>query len=143
MDNMRIKIFAVFAVFWLTQVPAFAVEEAYHRYEAGFRNFLTCELTRTDATDHFKGKAFKITMISLHDIQQESGMKILTGAVQCFAGDEYKTLYAAIGVQPLADKEVVSYYTIRKKDFSILATELLRFPYMERCPWSQYWINPD
>ncbi len=140
---MRIKILISLLFFCLTSLPVLAVEEEYNRYEASFKNFLTCELTRTDAVNHFKGKDFTITMISLHGISQESGMKILTGAVQCFVGDEYKTLYTAVGVQPLADKEVVSYYTIRSQDFSILATELIRFPYKERCPWSQYWIDLD
>jgi hypothetical protein len=124
-------------------MPVMAEEDEYQRYEASFRNFLTCELTRTDAVNHFKGKDFKITMVNLHGIQQESGMKILTGAVQCYVGDENKLLYVAVGVQPLAGKEIVSYYTIRKKDFSILATELIRFPYKERCPWSRYWVDLD
>ncbi|WDP88063.1 MAG: hypothetical protein HUN05_13450 [Desulfobacter sp.] len=120
-----------------------AKDSEYNRYDAGFKNFLTCELTRTDAEDHFKGKDFTITMISLHSIVQESGIVILTGAVQCFVKDEYHTLYPAVGIEMLAGKEVVFYYTIRKKNFSILATELIRFPYKERCPWTRYWIDQD
>ena len=61
---------------------------------------MTCELTRTDARNHFKGKSFKITMIDLFDIQRESGM-VITGAVQCFVEDRYQTLYAALGVDLL------------------------------------------
>ncbi|MCG8618772.1 MAG: hypothetical protein MI802_21335 [Desulfobacterales bacterium] len=127
----------------LLATPGFTQDEAYDRYEASFRNFIKCELTRTDAMDHFKGKAFKITMVNLHGIRNESGIKILTGAVQCFAGDTYHTLYTAVGVTQVAGKEIVSYYTIRKKRFSILATELIRYPYMERCPWSRYWVDLD
>jgi hypothetical protein len=127
----------------LITIPGFSQDEAYDRYEASFRNFIKCELTRTDAVDHFNGKSFKITMVNLHGIRNESGIKILTGAVQCFAGDAYHTLYTAVGITQVAGKEVVSYYTIRKKRFSILATELIRYPYMERCPWSRYWVDLD
>ncbi|MBU0972148.1 MAG: hypothetical protein KKC20_15960 [Proteobacteria bacterium] len=120
-----------------------AQDNEFTRYEMSFKNFLTCELTRTDARNHFKGKSFKITMIDLFDIQRESGMVIITGAVQCFVEDRYLTLYAALGVETIIDKETVSYYTVRSTDFSILATELIRFPYKERCPWSQYWVDTD
>lgn len=130
-------------VVWLTGMPAYGQDDAYTGYEASFRNFLTCELTRTDAVNHFKGKPFKITMVSLHGIQNESGMKILVGAVQCFVEDRYRTLYAAVGVRKVAGKDVVSYYTVRDKQFSILASELIRYPYMERCPWSRYWVDLD
>ncbi|WDP93416.1 MAG: hypothetical protein HUN04_26335 [Desulfobacter sp.] len=123
--------------------PVKAEDNEYDKYAAGFKNFITCELTRTDAADHFKGKPFTITMVSLHDIRPESGMKILCGAVQCFVDGGYRTLYVAVGVEPVAGREKVSYYTIRKKTFSILASELFRFPYMERCPWTRYWIDLD
>lgn len=121
--------------------PVGAAENEFSRYEAGFKNFLTCELTRTDAVNPFKGEPFTITMINLHDIQLESGMGILTGAVQCFVKDTYKMLYPAVGVEKVAGKEKVSYYTIRNHDFSILASELIRYPYKQRCPWSRYWTN--
>jgi len=117
--------------------------DGYAKYEAGFKNFLTCELTRTDAVDHFKGKEFTITMINLHGVQKESDLTILTGAVQFFLGEKYQTLYVAIGVETLVDKEVVSYFIIRKNKFSILATELIKFIYQERCPWSRYWVDLD
>jgi hypothetical protein len=120
-----------------------AQADDFAKYEMSFKNFLTCELTRTGAANHFKGKAFKITMIDLFEIQQESGMVIITGAVRCVVGDRYQNLYAAIGVETILNKEQVTYYTIRTNDFSILATELMRFPYKERCPWSQYWVDTD
>lgn len=123
--------------------PAAASDDAFSGYEAGFKNFITCELTRTDAVDHFKGKPFKITMINLHNLQPESDMTILTGAVQSFVQDRYITLYAAVGLETIAGKEKVSYYVIRPKSFSILATELLKYPYKERCPWARYWIDLD
>ena len=129
----------------LILMPSFllAQDNEFTKYEMSFKNFLTCELTRTDARNHFKGKSFKITMIDLFDIQRESGMVIVTGAVQCFVEDRYQTLYAALGVETIIDKEKVSYYTVRESDFSILATELIRFPYKERCPWSRYWVDTN
>jgi len=120
-----------------------AESQEFAKYEMGFKNFLTCELTRANAQDHFQGKAFKIIMIDLFDIQSESGMVIITGAVQCFVEDNYFTLYAALGVETILGIEQVTYYTIRKKDFSILATELFQFPYKEGCPWSRYRIDTN
>jgi hypothetical protein len=115
----------------------------FSKYEMSFKNFLTCELTRTGAINHFKGKSFKITMIDLFEIQRESDMVIITGAVRCAIEDHYQILYVALGVETILEKEQVTYYTVRPKDFSILATELLRFPYKERCPWSRYWVDID
>ena len=117
--------------------------DEFEGYKAAFKNFVTCELTRTDAEDHFKGLPFKITMVSLHSVTRESGLTILTGAVQCQVKDRYETLYPAVGVERVVDKDQVTYYTIRRKRFSILATELFKYPYTERCPWSRYWINLD
>ena len=133
----------MFVAVLLAATPVHAQDKDYNRYEASFKNFITCELTRTDAVEHFKGKAFKITMINLHGIRNESGIKIFTGAVQCFAGDQYQTLYTPVGVTQMAGKDIVSYYTIRKERFTILATELIRYPYMERCPWTRYWVDLD
>jgi hypothetical protein len=115
----------------------------FSELEMSFKNFITCELTRTEAMNPFNGKPFKITMIDLFDVQMESGLQIVTGAVQCFVDNQSLTLYAAVGITKLLEKEQVSYYTIRDKDFSILATELFRFPYKERCKWSQYWVDID
>lgn len=123
--------------------PLCADEFEFNRLEASFKNFLKCELTRTGATQHFKGKAFTISMIDLFDIQDESDLKIITGAVECFVVDKHITLYAAVGLKTIIGKEQVAYYTIRDKDFFILATELIKFPYKERCKWSQYWIDID
>jgi len=123
--------------------PLRADEFEFNRLEMSFKNFLKCELTRTDATQHFQGKDFTISMIDLFDIQNESDLKIITGAVECFVVDKHITLYAAVGIKMIMGKEQVAYYTIRDKDFSILATELIKFPYKERCKWSQYWIDID
>jgi len=122
---------------------AYAADNEYSPYAAGFKNFLTCELTRTDAVDHFKGKAFTITMINANDVRRESGITIITGAVQCFVQNKYTTLHAAVGVEKIAGKEKISYYTIRKQNFFILASELMRFQYKERCPWTRYWVDLD
>ena len=121
----------------------YADDSDFNKIEMSFKNFIICELTRTDATNHFDGKSFKITMINLFDVQIKSDIKIVTGAIDCFVGDKYLTLYTAIGITKILEKEQVSYYTIRNNDFSILATELIRFPYKERCKWSQYWVDID
>lgn len=131
----------IFGFFMST--PLAADDFEFTRIEMSFKNFITCELTRTDAVNHFNGKPFKITMIDLFDIQSESDIKIVSGAVECFVVDKHLTLYTAVGLISIMDKEQVVYYTIRNKDFSILATELIKFPYKERCKWSQYRIDID
>ena len=118
-------------------------EFEFNALEKSFKNFIRCELTRTEATNHFKDQPFTITMIDLFDVQDESDLRIITGAVQCFVGNAHKTLYTAVGVKSILGKEQVVYYIIRKSDFSILATELIKFPYKERCKWSEYWIDTD
>ncbi len=122
-------------------VMARADEADFRKEEMSFKNFITCELTRTDAFDHFGGKLFNITMIDLFDVWMESDIKMVTGAVQCFVENRYQTLYAAVGLVRTLGREQVAYYTIRQQDFSILATELMRYPYKERCDWLEYWID--
>jgi hypothetical protein len=122
--------------------PLFAEESSeYERVRMSFTNFIRCELTRTNATDHFKGKPFKITMVSLFDTVQEGDILIVTGAVDCFVIDKHVTLYVALGVRTLMDQAKVDFFVVRKQDFTILATELMRYPYKERCAWTQYWID--
>lgn len=134
-----------FLIFTIVFLPwnSHADDSGYNEMEMCFKNFITCELTRTEATNHFNGKPFKITMIDLFDVQRESDVQIVTGAVQCFVDGQSLTLYVAVGITKILEKEQVSYYTVRDKDFSILATELFRFPYKERCKWSQYWVDID
>ena len=115
----------------------------YERTRMSFVNFVRCELTRTNAKNHFKGKPFEITMINLFDAIQEGELLILTGAVDCFVETRHEILYVAVGVKYLMGNEKVSYFLVRKEDFSILATELMKYPYKERCGWSQYWIDID
>ena len=140
---MKIRHILMVWILVMAAGKAWAAGDEHARYAAGFKNFLTCELTRTSAISPFNGKAFAITMIRLHNIRPESGMRILTGAIQCSVSGEYKTLYAALGVKKLEDRQVVAYYTLRKTDFSILATELMTYPYKERCPWARYWVDTD
>ena len=104
---------------------------------------MTCELTRTNAVSYFKGKSFKITMIDVFDVTHESDLTIVTGTIDCFVEDRHQVLYAAVGLKEILEKKQVLYLTIRPKDFSILATGLIKFPYKERCKWSQYWIDID
>jgi hypothetical protein len=123
--------------------PLLADDYAFNVMNKSLTNFITCELTRTNAKNYFKGKSFKITMIDLFDIQQESDLTIVTCAIDCFVENSHQILYAAVGVKEILGKKQVLYLTIRPKDFSILATELIRFPYKERCPWTQYWVDID
>lgn len=145
LNHMKSKSILLFLVFTAAFFPwnCHADDSDFNKIEMSFKNFITCELTRTDATNHFKGKPFKITMIDLFDVQIESDIRIVTGAVECFAGDQSLTLYAAVGITKILEKEQVSYFTIRNKDFFILATELIQFPYKERCKWLQYWVDID
>ncbi|MEA2059452.1 MAG: hypothetical protein U9P10_02800 [Thermodesulfobacteriota bacterium] len=118
-------------------------QAGYEEIKMCFHNFIRCELTRTDAQDYFNGKSFEINMINLFDAVQEGDMLIATGAVKCAVDDQYVTLYTAVGVKPLLGSDKVFYFLVRKNDFSILATELARYPYKERCPWSRYWVDLD
>lgn len=122
---------------WAADIPA------YERTRMCFTNFVRCELTRTGAVSHFNGKPFEITMINLFDAVHEGGLLIVTGAVDCFVGDKHQVLYAAVGVRTLMDREKVSFFVVRRQDFTILATELMKYPYKERCDWIQYWIDTD
>ena len=137
------SVLSIFIFTFFLSKPLIADDFEFNQLEMSFKNFMKCELTRTGATHHFAGKPFKITMIDLFDIQNESDLKIITGAVECFVVDKHLTLYAAVGVKTILGSEQVVYYTIRNKDFAILATELIKFPYKERCKWSQYWIDID
>ena len=146
-NKMKLNLISFIAVLLMQLVlvssTAFADASDFAELEMSFKNFVKCELTRTDATNHFKGKPFTITMVDMFDIQNESGLKIITGAVQCFVVKRHITLYIAVGIKEIMETETVNYYTIRKKNFSILATELMKYPYKERCPWTQYWIDTD
>jgi len=140
--SIAILFFLIFSTVFLSW-NSYADDSGFNEVEMSFKNFITCELTRTDAVNHFKGKPFTITMIDLFDVQFESDIRIVTGAVECFVDDQYITLYAAVGITKILEKEQVSYYTIRDQDFFILATDLIRFPYKERCKWTQYWVDID
>ncbi|MBF0230825.1 MAG: hypothetical protein HQK63_14750 [Desulfamplus sp.] len=144
--NIKIQIDRIIYVcltiilFWV--IPALSYgEEDSEKTKQCYENFMKCELTRTDADDHFNGKPFKIIMINLFSVVREGDIVIITGAVNCWVVDKYEKLYVAVGVKKVLDNEQVSYYVVRKKDFSILATELMNYPYKERCQWRQYWLD--
>jgi len=144
MHKFRVNLFLYILalnLFFFSSLHADEFELA--QLEMSFKNFIKCELTRTQAFNHFNGKEFKIKMIDFFDVQMESGLEIVTGAVQCFVVDKHITLYVAVGLKSIKDINQVLYYTIRDKDFSILSTELIKYPYKERCKWSQYWIDID
>ncbi len=121
----------------------FASDTEYSERKACFENFIRCELTRTSAKNFFNGKPFTISMVNFFDIKKEGDIIIMTGAVECWVSEEHQNLYVAVGVKKIFEKNKVSYLVIRKMNFSILATELMNFPYKERCDWSQYWIDID
>jgi len=145
MDKMdkRTKICGVILILFLTVAGTGQAEQDFYELRAGFKNFIQCELTRTDAEKHFKGKNFTVAMVNFFNVTKELDITILTGTVKCDVQGQYRTLYVAMGLRDLKGKKVVSYFTIRHKDFRVLATELIRYPYKERCPWAQYWVNPD
>ena len=132
---------ALMAVAFMTSNLWGSESSEYERVRMSFTNFVRCELTRTNATDHFKGKPFEITMVSLFDAVQEGEILIVTGAVDCFVQDKHVTLYAAVGIRTLMGRAKVDFFVVRKQDFTILATELMESPYKERCDWTQYWID--
>jgi len=138
---VSVYLFVFLTVFLASAGPARVAEDRFSRYEKGFENFVTCELTRIGPTSYFKGKSVDITMLDVYEVRTESDLVIITGAVQCFVEDSYKTLYAAVGVKTIMEREKVVYFTIRPKDFTILATELMRHPYKERCGWSRYRVD--
>lgn len=143
MDKM-IKIYSVICILFIMVCGiAHGQDQAFYELKAGFKNFIECEFTRTDTENYFKGKPFAVAMVNLFNITQELDITILTGAVKCDVQGQYRTLYVAVGLRELHGKRVVSYFIVRHKDFHILATELIRYPYKERCPWSRYWISPE
>lgn len=141
--SVAIKSFVLILISFVLNLSVLADEYEFVQMENSFKNFVSCELTRTNATNHFKGKPFKITMIDLFDIKYESDLTIVTGAVECFVVQKHKTLYVAVGIKEIMATKQVVYYKIADKDFSILATQLIKYPYKERCKWSQYWIDLD
>lgn len=124
-------------------IPSHAMADLdqYQETKMSFRNFITCEWTRSDPVDHFNGKPFKIVMINMFDAIHEGNILIVTGAVKSWVVDRYETLFVAVGVKELMDYEKVYYYLVRDSEFTILATELMNYPYNERCLWQRYWID--
>lgn len=141
--SIRAGGFCVFILLLFSSPAIMADDYDFNMASASFENFVRCELTRTGADDIFHGKSFEITMVNFFDMQAESDLKIATGAVKCFVEKKNETLFVALGLKQVLGKEKVSYYVIRPKDFTILATELTRYPYKERCSWSQFWIDTD
>lgn len=144
-----LKSYTVFFIFFILSMPfltrqnAFAGDAEFKETKACFENFIRCELTRTSAENYFSGKSFTISMVNFFDIKKEGDIIIITGAVECWVEKEHLNLYAVVGIKEIFEKKKVSYLVIRRKDFSILATELMNYPYKERCGWSQYWVDID
>ena len=143
MKTVLTYLVAFLALILLFSGVSFSEGSDYERARMSFTNFVRCELTRTNANNYFNGKTFEITMINMYGVRQEGNIQIVTGAIDCFVEKKHELLYVAAGVKNLMGHEQVSYFVVRKHDFSILATELMRYPYKERCAWSQYWIDID
>ena len=143
MDKITKICNAIFIILLTAPITIYAADQEFYELEAGFKNFIQCELTRTDAEKHFKEKDFTVIMVNLFNVTREMDLTILTGAVKCDVQGQYHTLYVAMGLRNLKGEKVVSYFTLRHKDFRILATELMRYPYKERCPWARYWIKQE
>ena len=136
--------FAVLYIFMMTSATGVdGADGDFSEHFNCFKNFINCEFTRSDAVDYFKGEPCKIVMINFFDAVNEGDILIITGAVKFWVKDRYETLFVALGVKNLFGYDKVSYFLARKTDFSIIATELINYPYKERCPWSQYWIDLD
>jgi len=133
----------IFIIFLTVPGTGRGTDQEFYELEAGFKNFIQCEFTRADTEKYFKEKDFAVIMVNFFNVTREMDITILTGTVKCDVQGQYRTLYVAMGLRDLKGKKVVSYFTIRHKDFHILATELIRYPYKERCPWARYWINQD
>ena len=144
---LKLFIFTFIAFTLLIQIiqnkNIFASDAEFNERKACFENFIRCELTRTSAKNYFEGKPFTISMVNFFDIKKEGDILIFTGAVECWVSEEHLKLFVAVGIKEIFEKKKVSYLIIRKKNFSILATELMNYPYKERCDWSQYWVDID
>ncbi len=143
MKTLLTSLVASMVLIFFSYGVSFSEDADYERARMSFTNFVRCELTRTNANNYFNGKNFEITMINMYGVRQEGNIQIVTGAVDCFVEKKHELLYVAAGVEALMGHEKVSYFVVRKHEFSILATELMNYPYNERCVWSQYWIDID
>ncbi len=137
-DKFFFCIIIFFFCFFICTGTVLSNETDYKGISMKFKNFLQCELTRVDAPDYFNGKPFKITAINMFDVKNEGDLTIVTGMVKCWVVNRFETLFAAVGVKQLLGHEKVYYLLIKKQDFSILATQLGKYPYKERCAWSRY-----
>ncbi len=142
--SRRITSFAVLYIFMMSAVSGVnGADGRFSQHFNCFKNFINCEFTRSDAVDYFKGEPHKIVMINFFDAVNEGDILIVTGAVKFWVKDRHETLFVALGIKTLFGHDKVSYFVARKTDFSIMATELINYPYKERCAWSQYWIDLD
>ena len=120
-----------------------ASEDEFNQVDSQFKNFVTCELTRNGAPSYFKGQPFTIVMVDLFTVAQELDLTVVTGAVQCFVNEKNQTLYVAVGVKEVMEKHQVQYFLVRHRDFKILGTELMQYPYKQKCGWNRYWVDTD
>ena len=122
-------------------VPLQAGEIEFARIEGCFKNFFHCEMARKDGDVYFDKKPFEIVETHVSDIRQEGDLLIVAGTVTCWVEKKHQILYSALGIRKILEHEQVRYMTTRQEDFSILASEITRFPYKRGCPWVQFWLN--
>jgi len=140
-DKLFFHIIVSFLCIFICKGICFSADADYQGMNMKFSNFLQCELTRVGAPDYFNGKSFKITAINLFDVKKEGDLTIVTGIVKCWVVNRFETLFAAVGVKRLLGHEKVYYLLIKKHDFSVLATQLEKYPYKNRCAWSRYQMD--
>ncbi len=127
----------------LSVLPVFSDEFEFRGVEHAFKNFVRCELTGKEAEKYMNGQSFTVAAIHLYDVKKEGDLSIVTGSADCWVKDRYVKLYAAVGVKELYDKKKVYCFVTREENFSIIATELLNYPYRNGCPWTRYWLDTD
>ena len=124
----------------------FCNEFEYQKAKMSFKNFIECELTRTDTENYYsKEKIHKIDIINMHDIRNEGNIKIITGAAKYFEviSQKSQTLFVTIGIKKILGHEKVLYFLAKKENDPVFLIELAENPYNERCLWTQYWINTN
>ena len=132
---------AIISSLFFAQGKAVCGEADFKKISDTFANFMTCELTRIDAPDYLDKKPFKITSITVFDVQTEGDLLIVTGVVKCWVEKRYQDLYAAVGIKKVVGHDRVVHLTVRKTDFSILASGLAKFSYKSRCDWNRYRVD--
>ena len=132
----------VFLVLTLAAVlpgtAALAGDVEFREIQHCFRNFMDCEMHRTDSNVYFEGKSFEIVDSHVADARQEGDLLVVTGTVTCWVEKKPRVLFAVLGIRTIMGHRQVGFVVIRDQDFSIPASELLQSPYKRECPWIRF-----